>query len=231
MRKPNLSVSLTQKELVGGWLYLAFEALCLFTLLTTLNRYLAHPMSNAEMNFAYFGLNFLAALWIFHDFLDRNGAQFRKHPIEFFQALILGLVAYYVCTWAVGHFIRLIDPGFANANDAAITSMMGSSRFLMTVGTVILVPLAEECLFRGLIFRTLYSSSRWAAYIVSILVFAAVHIVGFITQYSPLELLLSFLQYLPAGLCLAWTYTKADCIFAPIAMHTVINAVAIAALR
>ena len=231
MRKPNLSISLTQKELVGGWLYLAFETLFLGTLLAMLNRHLAHPMTNAEMNFAYFGLNFLACLWIFHDFLGRNGAMFRKHPIDFFQALILGLVAYYACTWAVNQFIVLIDPGFANANDASIAAMMGSGRFLMTVGTVVLVPLAEECLFRGLIFRGIYSSSKWAAYLVSIAVFAAVHIVGFITQYSPLELLLSFLQYLPAGLCLAWTYTKADSIFAPIVMHTVINAVAIAALR
>ena len=231
MKKSNLSVSLTQKELVGGWLYLAFEALFLGALLSVLNRHLTHPMSNAELNFTYFGLNFLASLWIFHSFLGRNAAQMRKHPIYFFQAVILGLAAYYACTWAVNYFIRLIAPGFSNANDAAISAMLGSSRFLMTVGTVVLVPLAEECLFRGLIFRTLFSSSRWAAYIVSILVFAAVHIAGFITQYSPLELLLSFLQYLPAGLCLAWAYTKADTIFAPILMHTVINAVAIIALR
>ena len=231
MKKPNLSVSLTQKELVGGWVYLAFEMLFLPALLTVLNRHLVHPMSNAELNFAYFGLNFLASLWIFHNFLGRNAAQMRKHPAYFFQAVILGLAAYYACTYAVNYFITLIAPGFANANDASISAMLGSSRFLMTVGTVVLVPLAEECLFRGLIFRGIYGSSRWAAYLVSIAVFAAVHILGFITVYSPLELLLSFLQYLPAGLCLAWAYTKADTIFAPILMHTVINAVAIIALR
>lgn len=231
MKKPNLSVSLTQKELVGGWVYLAFEALLLPGLLNMLNRHLVQPMTSAELNFAYFGLNFLASLWIFHGFLGRNAAQARKHPIYFFQAVILGLAAYYACSWAVNYIIRLIEPGFANANDASIAAMLGSSRFLMTVGTVVLVPLAEECLFRGLIFRTIYTSSRWAAYLVSILVFAAVHIVGFITVYSPLELLLSFLQYLPAGLCLAWAYTKADTIFAPILVHTVINAAAIFALR
>ena len=231
MRKSSLSVSLTRKELVSGWIYLAFEALFLPTLLTLLNRQLVHPMSNAEINFAYFGLNFLASLWIFHSFLGRNATQMQKHPIYFFQAVILGLVAYYACTYAVNYVILLIAPGFANANDASISAMLGSSRFLMTVGTVVLVPLAEECLFRGLIFRGIYSSSRWAAYLVSITVFAAVHILGFITVYSPLELLLSFLQYLPAGLCLAWAYTKADSIFAPILMHTIINAVAIIALR
>ncbi len=231
MRKTNLSVSLTQKELLGGWAYLAFEVLLLPSLLALLNRHLVHPMTNTEMNFAYFGLNFLSSLWIFRDFLGRNAAQMQKHPIYFFQAVILGLAAYYACAYAVNHIVLLISDSFVNANDASISAMFGSGRFLMTIGTVVLVPLAEECLFRGLIFRTIYPSSRWAAYLVSIVVFAAVHIVGFLSVYSPLELLLSFLQYLPAGLCLAWAYTKADTIFAPILIHTIINAMAIFALR
>ena len=231
MRKPNLSVSLTQGELVGGWMYLAFESLALPILLGLLNQKLVHPMNQAELNFSYFGLNFLASWWIFHKFLSRNAIQVRKQPAFFFQAVILGLVAYYACLYGVNYIIRLIAPGYSNANDASIAAMAGSSRFLMTVGTVVLVPLAEECLFRGLIFRPIYSASRWAAYVVSILVFAMVHIAGYITVYSPLEILLSFLQYLPAGLCLAWTYAKADSIFAPILMHTVINAAAIYALR
>ena len=231
MKKSNLSISLTGREVAAGWVYLAFEVLLLPYLLGVLNRHLAHPMSNAELNFAYFGLNFLACLWIFHDFLGRNAAMMSKYPIYFFQAVVLGLAAYYACTWGVNQVIRLIDPDFVNANDASIAAMMGSGRFLMTVGTVVLVPLAEECLFRGLIFRNIYPTSRWAAYLVSIAVFAAVHIVGYITSYSPLGLLLCFLQYLPAGLCLAWAYTKADTIFAPILVHTVINALAIFALR
>ena len=231
MRKPNLSVSLTHAELVGGWVYLALEALFLPGLLSLLNQHLTHPMSSAELNFAYFGLNFLAVLWIFHNFLSRNATQMREHPAYFFQAVILGLAAYYACTWLVNYIIRLIAPGFANANDASIAAMAGSSYFLMAVGTVVLVPLAEECLFRGLIFRTIYASSRWVAYVVSIIVFAAVHIMGYITVYSPMEMLLSFLQYLPAGLCLAWAYTKADSIFAPVLIHTIINAIGIHALR
>lgn len=231
MKKPTLTVNLTGKEVAGGWIYLAFEVLLLPLLLNLLNRHLAHPMTTAELNFAYFGLNFLACLWIFHSYLDRCAAVVCKHPIYFFQAVILGLAAYYACSWGVNQLILLIDPDFANANDASIAAMLGSSRFLMTVATVVLVPLAEECMFRGLIFRNIYATSRWAAYLVSILVFAAVHTVGYITQYSPLELALSVLQYLPAGLCLAWTYTKADTIFAPILVHTVINALAVFAMR
>jgi hypothetical protein len=53
------------------------------------------------------------------------------------------------------------------------------------------------------------------AYALSILLFSAIHILGYIGRYSPLELTMAVLQYLPAGLCLAWSYTKAGTIFAP----------------
>ena len=44
-------------------------------------------------------------------------------------------------------------------------------------------------------------------------------------------LVLCFIQYLPAGLCLAWTYTKADNIIAPVLVHGIINAIAIGLVR
>ena len=86
-------------------------------------------------------------------------------------------------------------------------------------------------MFRGLIFRSLYGKSPWAAYIVSIIAFAMVHIVGYIGSYSPLEIVLAVLQYLPAGLCLAWSYTKAETIFAPILIHAAVNYITINGLR
>ena len=101
----------------------------------------------------------------------------------------------------------------------------------MIISTVILVPPVEECLFRGVIFRNLYGKSRLTAYIVSILAFAVIHIIGYIGKYSAIELVMAFLQYLPAGLCLAWAYTKADTIFAPIVIHALVNAVSIGLLR
>jgi len=36
---------------------------------------------------------------------------------------------------------------------------------------------------------------------------------------------------MPAGLCLAWSYTKSDTIFAPIVIHALVNATAIGFLR
>ena len=125
----------------------------------------------------------------------------------------------------------LLIPGYTNYNDESIAALSRGNYFLTLIGTVILVPLAEECIYRGLIFRNLYKKSHWAAYGISIAAFACIHIIGYIGQYSALELILAVLQYLPAGLCLAWAYTKAGTIFAPIFIHAAINFIAIRGLR
>ena len=126
--------------------------------------------------------------------------------------------------------VSLLVPSFSNYNDAAIAEMARGNSFLMFVGTVILVPPVEECLFRGVIFRNLYKKSHAAGYLISMLAFACIHILGYIGQYSPLELVLAVLQYLPAGLCLGWSYIRGDSIFAPIFIHAAANYITIRGL-
>lgn len=231
MKKSSIGTGLSSQETISGIVYLVFQLLLLPSLLSWLNTQLSCPLSSAELNFVFYLINFMAMLLIFHGFLGRSLNQASQHPAYFCQAVILGFVAYYACNWAVSWAVRQLVPGFSNYNDEAIAAMSQGSYFLMAVGTVILVPPVEECLYRGLIFRNLYGKSRWAAYLVSILVFAIVHVLGYIGRYSPLELLMAVLQYLPAGLCLAWAYVKADTVFAPIFIHAAINFISIRALR
>ena len=230
-RTKSFSGAPTAQETICGIAYLIFQIVCLPWLLNWCNAQLGKPLNTAEVNFVYFLVNFIAILLIFHNFLGRSLTQVTQHPAIFCQSVILGLAAYYACNWATSRVVTMLVPGFSNYNDEAITAMLGGNYFLMGVGSVILAPPVEECLYRGLIFRNLWGKSRWAAYIVSILAFAMIHIIGYIGRYSPLELLMAFLQYMPAGLCLAWTYTKSDTIFAPIAVHALINALAIGLLR
>lgn len=230
-RNRSFSGNLTNQETIGGITYLIFQLIFLPSILSWVNGQLSSPLNAAELNFVFYLINFVAILLIFHDFLGRGLNQATQHPAIFCQAVILGFVAYYACNWATTKVVGLLVPGFSNYNDQAIAGMLSRNRLLMIVGTVILVPPVEECLYRGLIFRNLYGKSRWAAYIVSILAFAIIHIIGYIGKYSAIELVMAFLQYLPAGLCLAWAYTKADTIFAPIIIHALINAISIGLLR
>jgi len=227
----NIGTYLSSQETVAGFCYFAFQLLFLPTVLQWINGQMTNPLNAAELNFVYYLINFMAMLLIFHEFLGRSGRQVGQHPAYFCQAVILGFFAYYAMNFAIEWVMEQFLPSFSNYNDQAIAAMMRGNYFLMFVGTVILVPPVEECVFRGLIFRNLYSKSKWAAYIVSILAFATIHIIGFLGRYSALELLIAVMQYLPAGLCLAWAYVRADTIFAPILIHAAINFIGINAMR
>lgn len=222
---------MNRSEKLLGWMYLAFELLLLPTLLQAFNGCLAEPMSSGTLNFTYYLINFLAIVCIFHRFLRDSLVGAWCDIWNFIQAVILGAVAYFACSKALSFLMQYILPSFHNVNDASISAMLSTDRVLMRIGVVVLVPLTEEVLYRGLIFRNLWQTSKVAAYLISMLAFAAIHVMGYIGSESVATLAVCFLQYLPAGLCLAWTYTKADNLFAPVVVHAIVNAVAIGLVR
>ena len=227
MKKRTISPCPSSRETVSGFCWLAFQLLLLPSVLYFINGQLERPLNEAELNFVFYLTNFIAMLVIFHDFLSRSLSQAFQHPIILCEAVILGFVAYYVCFFATDYLVSLLVPGFSNYNDEAISAMSRGNSFLMLIGTVILVPPVEECFYRGLIFRNLYKKSHLAAYLISMIAFSCIHILGYIGQYSALELIVAVLQYLPAGLCLAWSYIRGDTIFAPVIIHAAVNFVTI----
>lgn len=227
MKKTFMSACPSHAETIWGWIWLFFQLALLGPVLVWCNAALGLSLSDTELNFAFFGINFLAVLWIFHDFIGKSAAQLKNHPAIFCQGVILGFAAYYACVLAMEWVLERLAPGYHNANDASIAALGRGSRFLMIIGTVVLVPPVEECFYRGLVFRPLYTRSPLAAYLVSMAVFSLIHVLGYLGSYSPWALVIAFLQYLPAGLCLAWSYTKTGTIFAPILIHALANAVGI----
>ena len=226
-----LYISMSRGEKISGWLYMVFSLLMLPALLTWFNGQLADPMREGTLNFVFYLTNFLCILCIFHRFLRSSLVAAWRDIWNFIQAVILGYVAYWAASGAMDFLISHFLPGFTNVNDASINAMASTDYTLMAIGVVLLVPLAEEVLYRGLIFRNLLQTSAVAAYLVSMAAFAAIHVLGYLGSESVTTLVICFIQYLPAGLCLAWTYTKADNIFAPVVVHAIVNAIAIGALR
>lgn len=231
MTKKRLSVPMTPQEVTFGYLYLAFQLVALPSLLQLGNALLAEPLSDSALNFAFFALNFLVTTVIFRKFLLKNGKLFLADLFKCLRGSVYGFLAYWALNYVVGFLILLVAPDFYNVNDSAIGTMVDQNIALMSFGTVILVPVAEELLYRGLIFRGLYNRKPLLGYLVSTLCFAALHVVSYIGLYSPFHLMLCLLQYIPAGICLGWAYAKTDCIFAPILMHIAINQIGILSMR
>ena len=229
MKKP--TVSMTETEMNLGWLYFVIQLLVLPRFVVTINALLGAPMCRAEMNVLLFALNFLCLAIIFRRFLRDNAKHSFCSPLVCLRTAAIGLVLYFLLLGAVSLLIVLIYPAYTNMNNDSLKEMVRQHFLLMLVGLVFLVPFAEELLFRGLLFRQLYARSSILAYIVSAAAFSLPHVIGYLGQYTPLHLLLSFLHYIPAGLCLGWAYVKADSIFVPILMHMIINLIGIFAMR
>ena len=226
-----LSVSMSRNETILGWIYLLLYFLILPLVLQIANLLLGSPMDEAEFNFVFFATNFLCVVVIFWRFLIENGKRALKNVPAVLLGTIAGFFLYQLLSLAVGIFITYVYPDFFNVNDETINSMVQQKSQLMAMGVVMLVPLTEEVLFRGLFFQGLYRKSPILAYLISVLAFAALHVVGYIGQYEPAHLLLCLLQYFPAGISLAWACHKSGTIVAPILIHATVNAMGIAAMR
>ncbi len=219
-----LSIRLTDQEQIWALLYLLFSYLLLPGLLYGLIDRLGLTLGDIWANFLYFTVNFLMVLWIFGGFFRRSLAFIVHNVLDFLIAVTLGFAFYWVCSWGLSVVYGRFFPEFGNLNDGSIVAMAQSNFPVIFVGTVILVPVAEEALHRGLVFGSLYHKNAAVAYLLSTVIFASVHLMGYVGVYSSLHLALAFLQYVPAGLALAWAYRRSGSIFAPMVMHAVINA-------
>ena len=225
-----LSITITSKERSWGWIYLALQLLILPSLLYLCNIFFNFQLSDTEINFLFFALNFTCVTVIFHRFILENGKKALSSPLKVITTAISGYIVYTLLSYLLSNLILSLYPDFYNVNDDFVSGLVADDFNLMIIGTVLLVPITEEVLYRGLIFSGLYNRSRVLAYIVSILAFAALHVINYIGAYSPLHLLLCFLEYLPAGFCLAWAYARTDTIWTPILIHTFVNFIAVSVM-
>ena len=226
----NISVSMTKRESLIGWIYLPVQFILIPFVIMLINIIFGSPLNEAEVNFVYFLVNFFCIWLIFWRFLVENGKIAIADPGRTLKGALYAFGLYWLLSFAVSFFIITIYPNFTNVNDDSIAVLVQENSQLMTVGTVLLVPIAEEVLYRGLLFRSIYKKSPVLAYIVSIVVFGSLHVVSYIGNFEPIHLLLCLLQYIPAGFCLGWAYARTDSIWAPILMHITINQIGMLAM-
>lgn len=225
------TICMTFREKAAGWIFFFLQLSPLPTLLILLNTLLPTPADDAQINCAYYVLSFAAVVIIFRKFLWSNLRSSLKNPVFLLKTAFLGVLVYFGGNYLISYLSHLLIPTFHNVNDQNVAGMVQQQPALLSACVVLLVPVTEELLYRGLIFGTLYRKNAVLGYVLSTLAFCAIHVVGYITTAPISLLLLNFLQYIPAGLTLAWAYRKADSIWAPILMHITINQIGILSMR
>jgi membrane protease YdiL (CAAX protease family) len=222
---------LNRKEKIFGTCWLIFQTLFFATFLQVLNLLLPTPLPQTEVNLVFFVVNFTAVALIFRRYL---WAQIRLVPEVFDKVLcfaITGFAAYMVMNFLLMQVLFALNPDFTSVNDVTIQKLAAEDYAIMFFGTVLLAPITEETLFRGLAFRGVYDHSPVLAWILSVTLFALVHILGYIGFYPFEMLLLCFVQYLPAGICLAAAYRLSGSLLSPILIHALVNLLAMLSLR
>lgn len=220
----------TRKESAFSWCYLLFCELFLVYVINFICTGMGITLSNGQLNLAYFGVNFLVVTAVFHRFLFRTGKDILEKTLRIIITAGALFAIYLLLSQLLGRLILWLMPDFANANDQTVAAVAESYYLPTLICTVFLVPVTEECLHRGAIFGGLFKVSPVAAYAVSTVIFALVHI-NWYAMGDPVFLALNILQYIPAGLCLAAAYHISGSITAPILIHMAVNAIGILALR
>lgn len=109
----------------------------------------------------------------------------------------------------------------------------GPTLWLATIMAVLVAPIAEEILFRGLLQGALVGlfRSRWVGILLAAFTFALMHLSGR-DGYVPGQVPLVNLENIPAifflGLALGYYYEKSRSLYRPIAAHLIFNALSVA---
>ena len=226
-----LPIPLTDSEMTWGLRYLMFQFFFLPSLLQIVLELFFPGISFAVLNFLYYLINLCALLWIFRAFLDASVSYAQTHIVAVSIAAAVGFCAFELSNIGLGALIGSLWPDFFNINDATISSNGQNHIMLTAIGTIVMVPLCEELLFRGLLFGMFRRRSRWLGYLISVVCFCSIHVMNYAGEFEFLHLLVCFVQYIPAGLVLAASYDLSGSIFAPVLIHAAVNTIGVLSMR
>ena len=217
------------REKVAGWIWMPIHVVLLPLLLPSIVYALTggNLPDTVTMNIWYYmlGLVFLLVTQ-FRFFRD----SYSELTHNFRDALITMLMSWFIlmaCNVALNLITQLFGSLPTSPNDEAVTEMAHVDMRRMVAVAVILAPIVEEALFRGMIFGSLREKHRVPAYAVSMVLFALYHVWQYAVVAQSFEPLLSAFAYLPIAFVLAFCYDRSGSIWTSIFFHMFYNALAL----
>lgn len=222
--------SLRRREVILGTVWFLIYFFLMSALVQVILAALGIDYDLSTLNAAYFLLDFLITALVFYRFLSES-LSVAVHGIpRLIKGVVLGFAAYLLLTILPDILFSLIPGEIAVPNDDTVSAIAESSYYVMLAGAVLLAPLTEETLIRGLVFGSIRKKNRVVAYAVTAVLFAAMHMLEYLGDMSALTALYNLLVYgLPSiALCLCYEYSGT--IWASIILHAIINAIGMAGI-
>ena len=214
----------TQRRL--GIVYFPMHVFIRPVLISMLNAYVQTPLNDVTLNIIYYAIGFLFCITAMFRFLRKGFDILADNLMPSLVSMAMGYIFYYILSYGVSALMLYImsSQPIVNPNDQTVTELIqtGSEKSVIAI-SVLIAPIVEEVLFRGVLFGGIRKRSRSAAYIISILLFAFYHIWQYLIAYRDPTILLYMLQYIPAGYVLAMCYEQVNSIWVPIFLHMLLN--------
>ena len=185
-------------------------------------------MNQAELNLVVYGTGVVYMLLTQWRFLRRDFDPLCDRPLRVLLEVLISYGLMLLMNLALNGLLMFLLPE-ENPNNSSIMDMAGMDYGMVSALAIFLAPIVEELMFRAGIFGLIRKRSRWAAYAVSMLLFALYHVWAYALE-SPVYLLY-ILQYLPISYLLCRCYERTDSIWSSIFLHMLVNAVSIRALQ
>lgn len=215
---------------LGGIFFALYLIVLPFTsdaLFTGLSRLLGRPIPDNMRNMIFYYVLFALTVIIFWNYLGHVTGNFFSNFWRTIWTVCLGLVGFYGLNELSYRVLDTVLSGLTNLNDITISAQIHDAPRSTALIIIFLAPFVEEVLFRGYVFGNIRGSNRIAAYIVSCLLFAFLHVWQFAVVSQSLTYFLLMLQYLVPGLVLAWAYEHSGTLWGSILLHMCVNALSV----
>ena len=224
-------VDMRRGEKIGGVIWLLVYMFLMSLIVTFVMTLLGYGENLVRINQVFFVVNFVITCLLFRHFLTDSLSVVMERPVRLLKGLLLGFCLYEAGQIALSLLYEVIAPDLWTANDEGVAEIASMNYGAMWAGAVLLGPLVEETLMRGLVFGNLRKKSRVLAYAVSILAFGIIHVLGYAWEMDVWTLVLNWGLYLVPSVVLAVTYEYTGTVWGPIALHMILNALSMMALR
>ena len=182
-------------------------------------------ISDSLANIIYYYVLFAIVLLLFHSFLAHTTSRFLGGVSRAMTTFCMGLLVFYGANELFYRVANVLFNSRTNLNDMTIAASINAAPRLTALIIVFLAPF-----FRGLVFGCLKEKSRVAAYVISCVLFAFMHVWTFALSSWDWSYLILMLQYLVPGLVFAWAFDHSGTLWTSILLHATVNALALWAI-
>lgn len=219
---------MSRGQLIFGLAYIPVHLFALPLLLA----YFLPQLDEGRLNLVYFGISACLVLVVFFRCLRAHFDGFMDRPGWCIVTIFMALGLDYILSYGVALVSMLLPVlGEENPNDQAVMELVEQSSGVVKAVSIFLAPLVEEVLFRGVIFGGVRKKNRVLAYVLSIAIFALLHVWQYAFAAGDWTVLIYVLQYIPVSFALAWCYERSGSLWCPIAFHMLINAMSFKAME